>query len=359
MSEKALVTRDGTAPGGASGTAPMAAGPPVGDPGGGIDEVPLPPVDRMERCPTRGYGWASGHHGEILQGLFKVPDEAGGRLCRGLVTLPCRLFWSEATFLPDASGVVRVTPAPKSKVHRAVGLALSRCGGARWGGHLWVRSNIPPRLGFGSSTSDVTAAIRAVADAFGLRLPSTVVAELAVQAEVAADSVMFGQRAVLFAHRDGQLIEDFGQPLPALEVLGFNTDPTGAGVDTVTLAPACYSWREIEAFQPLVALMRRAVHVQDARLVGRAASASARINQRYLPTPHFDRLERLVAEVEALGVQVAHSGTAAGLLFDPSRPGLDERVRPAQARLAELGFGSTWRFRAGGVRASEVRRSAA
>src|SRR5262249_12428278 len=143
----------------------------------------------------------------------------------------------------------------------------------------------------GSSTSDVTATIRAVAKALDVRLSREVIAHLAVKAETASDPIMFGSRAVLFDHRGGGIIEDFGGQLPALEVVGFNTDPTGAGIDTLNFPPARYRWNEIEAFRPLVGLMRRAVHAQNARLVGRAASASARINQRFLPTPHFDRLE--------------------------------------------------------------------
>jgi uncharacterized protein involved in propanediol utilization len=130
--------------------------------------------------------------------------------------------------------------------------------------------------------------------------------------------------------------------LPALEVLGFNTDPHG--VDTLTFPPARYTWWEIEAFRPLVGLIRRAAYSQDPALVGQAASASARINQRHLPKPRFDQLEAVVEAVGALGLQVAHSGTLVGLLFDPADPLLDERINEAQALLAEMTFDTTWRF---------------
>jgi uncharacterized protein involved in propanediol utilization len=92
-------------------------------------------------------------------------------------------------------------------------------------------------------------------------------------------------------------------------------------------------------------LLRRAVNVQDSSLIGSVASASARMNQRFLPKPHFDHLEQMVERVGAVGLQVAHSGTVVGMLFDPRVAELDERIRCAQALLRELGVAKTWRFR--------------
>src|ERR1700724_4004075 len=51
------------------------------------------------------HGSSIAHHGEILQGVFEAPD---GRLHRALVTLPCRLLHSTATFRPLSGGVLAV-----------------------------------------------------------------------------------------------------------------------------------------------------------------------------------------------------------------------------------------------------------
>jgi len=110
------------------------------------------------------------------------------------------------------------------------------------------------------------------------------------------------------------------------------------------MRPAQYSQWEIEAFRPLLGLLRRALHTQDARLLGRVASASARINQRHLPKPCFERLERLGEELGAVGLQVAHSGSVIGILFDGASPDREEQIEEARARVAEMGFGSLWRF---------------
>lgn len=296
-------------------------------------------------APQMGCGRAVAHHGEIFQGAV---EEDGGGLRHGLVSLRCKIFSSDASFVPDGGGAVVVEPGWKVKAKRAAELTLARFYPGCRGGRLFVRSNIPPRWGLGSSTSDVTATIRAVAGTFGQSLPAEVVADLSVRAEVASDSTMFDDRAVLFAFRDGYVIEDFGGHLPPLEVVGFNTDVTGAGVDTVNHPLARYTRAEVEALRPVVEQLRRAVRAQDVHLVGQVASASARINQMFLPTRHFDYLERLVGRVGALGLQVAHSGTVAGLLFDPQAREVEEQIGDARALLSEVGIVSVWRFRSHG-----------
>lgn len=288
-----------------------------------------------------GYGSSNAHHGEILQGVLAGPQ---GRLRRGLVSLSCGLLRSDVSFFPNDTGTVSVAPAWKVKACRAAELTLTYIN-APCSGHLHIDSNIPPSWGLGSSTSDVTATIRAVGNGYGLKLPARIIAKLAVQAEIASDASMFGDQVVLFGHRDGELIEDFGNCLPPLEVIGFNTDITGLGVDTLSLTPVRYSWWEIEAFRPLVGMLRLAVETQDAGLIGRVASASARLNQKYLPKPYFDELDKLTAEIGALGIQVAHSGTVVGILFNPTALDLEQQVKLAKKRLSRLGFDSTWRFR--------------
>lgn len=304
------------------------------------------PTYKYKMSPQHGHGSAIGHHGEILQGVF---EDSLGHLRRGLVTLPCNIFRSECTFAPDTSGMITLNPVGRHKARQAVELTLVCCDLVGWGGKLTLDSNIPQRWGLGSSTCDITASIRAIGSAFHLELSPTLIADIAVKAEKASDSVMFGSHAVLFAHRDGIVIEDFGNHLPSLEVVGFNTDQTGKGIDTLNFPPAHYSWWEIEAFRPLVGLLRRAIYTQDPQLVGKVALASARINQRYLPKPQFDRLERLVETTGAIGLQVAHSGTIVGILFDPRESNKEEKIQHTQVLIAEMGFGATWHFQTSDV----------
>jgi uncharacterized protein involved in propanediol utilization len=305
------------------------------------------PLDKIIPVGKIGYSYANAHHGEIFQGVLV---DSGNKLRRGLISLLCKGNLSKATFQPNETDEVSVSPGWKTKAQRAAVLTLDYISAPGRGGHLDIRSNIPLRWGLGSSTSDVTATIRAVADAFSVKLTAQVLGELAVKAETASDALMFGDRAVLFAHREGNVIEDFGGMLPPLEVLGFNTDPTGRGVDTLGYSPASYDWWEIEAFRPLIGMVRQAVQSQSPQLIGKVATASARINQRHLPKPCFDQLEYIAKEVRAVGIQVAHSGTVAGLLFDPNDPASATGTQRAKSLLDELGFPITWHFKTGNNR---------
>jgi uncharacterized protein involved in propanediol utilization len=65
--------------------------------------------------------------------------------------------------------------------------------------------------------------------------------------------------------------------------------------------------------------------------------------QRHRPKRHMPELLRLAKEVGALGVQVAHSGTVAGFLFEPGA-GAAERIELARAGLRRLGLPSSWEF---------------
>lgn len=284
-----------------------------------------------------GVGHAPAHHGELLQGVF--PDRTG-RPRRALVTLPQPELGSRAVFHPSHRHWGVVGTPELAKVRRAAARTLSEFGArpaAAKGGHIEISSDIPRGIGMGSSTADVTAAIRAVADYHGVALSAEHVARLAVSAECASDSIMVDGRVVLFAHRDGEVLESLGDRLPPMVVLGCDTEP-GGRVDTVALPPAEYDDRELGVLRVLLAALRRAVAAGDVALLARVSTASARLNQRFLPKPVLEPLVELAAGCGALGVQVAHSGTVAGLLFDPRRPDVADAIGRAQDGLAVLGL---------------------
>jgi uncharacterized protein involved in propanediol utilization len=280
------------------------------------------------------------HHGEVVQGLFYSSD---GTLEHGLVTLPCALYGTRARFRPLRSGPLTVHPGDRARSRLAARLTLDALGRTGWGGSLHLESDVPVRWGCGSSTTDVLTTIRAVADAFDTVLEPEWIARLSVAAETASDSLMYGpERAVLFAQRRGSVLVELGGPLPAVRVLGFNTEG-GRGVETLGLPPMPYSAWEVEAFRPMLGLLRRAVEQRDPALMGRVATASTIITQRHRPKQGMPQMLRLAREAGALGVQVAHSGTVAGFLFEPGR-GAAERVEQARAGLRRLGVHESWEF---------------
>jgi uncharacterized protein involved in propanediol utilization len=292
-----------------------------------------------------GTATTTSHHGEILQGVF---DDELGRLRRGLVSMPCHLHSARATFTPAPDAPLVVEPADKSKARRAAAETLRLLGHGDVGGYLTLTGTVPAGRGFGSSTCDVLVAVRAVQGAFGRELPSEVIARLAVRAEIASDPLMFGGNPVLFAQRDGIVLEDFGARLPRLAAVGFGTSATGAGVDTLSLPPAEYTPSDVARFRDLRDQLRKALTGDDPAGLGEVATASAELNQRNLPIPAFDRLTALVGRTGAVGLQVAHSGDVASLLFDARQPDVEQRRIRARTLLADLGTRDVWLFSVGG-----------
>lgn len=274
---------------------------------------------------TAGTGHAPCHHGELLQGVFLDP---AGRTRRGLVTLPMAGPGSRATFRRRSGEPLTVSPAGRTKALRAAALAVDECarltGRPADGGVLRLDSGVPVGLGMGSSTSDVLATVRAVAASYGVVLAPETIARLAVRAEQACDPLMLGGRPLLFAQREGHVLEELGATLPPMVVVGCLTGD-GGPVDTLGLARDGEA--DVRAFERLRGLLRRAIADADVGLLGRVSTHSARHNQRLLPKAEFPVLERVAERTGAAGVQVAHSGNVAGLLFDARSAGLARDLR--------------------------------
>lgn len=111
----------------------------------------------------------------------------------------------------------------------------------------------------------------------------------------------------------------------------------GRGIDTLRCQVPRYTVRECARFDELRDELRVAIDRSDVTRLGAVATTSARLNQRYLPVPSFARIEECAAESGAAGVQVAHSGTVVGLLFDARHPEFSSRYTAA-ARLLHRVF---------------------
>lgn len=281
-----------------------------------------------------GIGSAIGHHGEIIQGVFERDRRS---LVRGLVSFPCSALKSKATFHPTEGSEVTVSPAWKTKARDAVKTFLARRGVPTAGGSLCIESNISVGFGLGSSTADVIASIRAVARYHGVCLAPADIARMAVEAEQACDSTMFDGRAVLFAQREGHVIESLAGELPAIDIVSVNVSPD-MPVDTLAYPPARYSTTEIEQFRSLRGFLRAAIRSASPSLLGRVATASAIINQRHLPQKYFVEVKAIAEKNQAVGIQVAHSGTVIGLMFDPAKPTERKQIKTAITDLNSLGF---------------------
>jgi uncharacterized protein involved in propanediol utilization len=140
------------------------------------------------------------------------------------------------------------------------------------------------------------------------------------------------------------VLEDYRRSFPQLEVIGIDTDPTRV-VDTLVYPPAAYQWHHIQTFTTLVGALRRAFASGDLRLLGRIATASAIVNDEFLPKPMFSEILALVSAHALLGVAAAHSGTLVSLLLDPRDPALPRTIDAVLRALHALGITEVSRFR--------------
>ncbi|MBI2455338.1 MAG: GHMP kinase [candidate division NC10 bacterium] len=265
--------------------------------------------------------------GELVQGVLQGVSFH--------VTCPVDLF-AEVTvsrvgsFCPDGR-------RNWSKAREAMARTLVFLGAPRTRLGLTIRSEIPRGKGMGSSTADVAGAIVATAELARRPLDLRTVARLALSVEPTDGSLFPG--IVCFDHREGLILESLGEALPlAILVLDF-----GGRVDTVAfnlvdrrslLAPMEGQFREA------LAMVRAGVAHRDAWSVGEGASLSAECNQRILPKPFLPAVRREGQDVGAVGVCVAHSGTAVGLLLEAGRDDLAQ----IRARLVRRlpGLQRTW-----------------
>lgn len=254
------------------------------------------------------YGRAEviGHVGELLQGAVRM----AGSLEPFLITLPAPSIRSEA--VATRADEWRVEPGCKTKALQAV-----REAARRWDvgfcAKISIRSSAPIGRGYGTSTSDCSAAIHAVAALAERTAGPREVAAIVAKVEGASDSTMFGTRPVAFLSRRGRCLRRFNRRWPLLHVLPF--DLGGPPVDSASEPVPDYSREEIEEFGHLLNAAAAGFSTGDAKALAAVATRSAAIHQRHRPQTGYAALVRRCAEHAADGLAISHSGTAAALLF--------------------------------------------
>ncbi|PRR71468.1 GHMP kinase [Moorella stamsii (nom. illeg.)] len=267
----------------------------------------------------RGVALARGACGELVQGMVD------GKYF--LITCPINIS-AEATVTLIPGGRLQGPPG-KSKALAAVRLAMALLGEKQWGARLAINNPLPPGKGLASSTADVAAAAAATARALGAELSLEEIKRIALAIEPSDGTFLPG--IVLFDHLRGEFWESLGEP-PPLAILIVDL---GGTVDTVlfnqrrdlmTLNQA----RE-GAVRQAVALVREGLARGRAELIARGATLSALTNQEILYKPELETLLELATSLGALGVNAAHSGTVAGILYRPGEVDIHELERKIRA----------------------------
>ncbi|MCP2288798.1 GHMP family kinase ATP-binding protein [Nocardia amikacinitolerans] len=282
----------------------------------------------MTALPQVGVGSAFGSCGELLQGATTEHDRDF------LVTLPIARG-AVAVFEPDPQRhTVTVIPAHKTK-SRALARALLARSTVLRGGVLTLLGDLPEGKGLASSTADLVATARAVADAEGRDISAAEI-ETELRRIEPSDGVMY-PGAVAFYHREVRLLGMLGA-LPPLTIV---TGDEGGLVDTVAFnryRPAFTAAAKRE-YSDLLATLAVAVARRDVTAIGAVATRSAELSTALRSRPHLDATISAARDLGAAGVVVAHSGTTTGILLDEADPDLSAKVAAAQRICA--GFGTT------------------
>lgn len=269
-----------------------------------------------------GRGSCSGTFGELVQGII---DERPF-----LITLPVSDLKSNALFVPDRNSAHIVTASGKQKARLACEKLL-RTFSIQVGGVLHIESNIPIGKGMASSSADMIAAMRAVADSCSIPITEELISSIASEIEP-TDGVMY-EGAVAYDYLNGQLIEMLDS-LPPFIVIGLDI---GGSIDTIEFnqKKKKYNDKQKNQLGKAYELATKGIRSRNFAYLCEAATISARINQQLLPKLYFDELEQLAQRYNG-GVVVAHSGTVAGVFLDAQMPNIRAVSQEIKQKLYSL-----------------------
>ena len=247
-----------------------------------------------------------GSCGELAQGLID-----GNHF---LVSCPIDMYATASVEVSAGTGRICVPPdAPKSR--QAVELTLEHLGRSDMDVGLSLASSLPRGKGMASSTADVSASIAATAAALGVSdaMPAGEIARIALLVEPSDGLMLPG--ISMFDHRNGTIARTIGEA-PPMRVVVLDL---GGNVDTLEFNNVDRedTLRHLQPrFEDTLAMIVRGIEDGRAEDVAAGATLSAVANQGVLFKPQLEAVMSLAEELGALGVNVAHSGTVIGMLFD-------------------------------------------
>ncbi len=262
----------------------------------------------------------AGHFGELLQGRLGLDGPVA------LISLPC----------PKLQLMARVARSNHLSVyspHRVLSLKPARCFlrkiGAPLNQRFTLHSDMPPGGGAGASTASLIALARLSQSA----LSDMDLARACLEIEGATDPLMFSHpEKMLWASRRAELIR-WLPALPKFEVIGG------------FYGPLCRTNPQDQNFADVSDLVTEwvdAAQKQDLATIAKLATSSAKRNLA-LRGETNDPTLTILKKINALGVVIAHTGSARGFIFAPNTTPLS-----AKSHLESAGFSTIVQFKAGG-----------
>jgi L-threonine kinase len=262
-----------------------------------------------------GSGVAPGTCGEFAQGV--LPDGTPFH-----VTCPIN---KSSTVRVRLRSSTELTVEGLGERHRKLGLAVENAirifdiGPVEASVQHW--SDLDVGKGMGSSTADVLAGIRAVAAGAGKALSPELEGKLAAGIESSDGSMYPGLAAV--NHRTCELIRAWDWFPEFVIVMLVPHD----NVDTPSISFSGQNQLAGE-YEDLLVRMDAAIQARSVADFAAQSTRSAVLNGRFLLNPYCRTLCEKLEEFGALGLNVGHTGTVCGLLFENSDDG---RQRASEA----------------------------
>ena len=273
-----------------------------------------------------------GSCGEVMQGFWQ------GRPF--LVTCPIDRY-STVVVRPGTGRLV----GGGAKARRALTLGKAYCRCDSLAHDFFLTSELPPGKGMASSSADICAVLAAVAAVNQGHLSEGNIGRLAASIEP-TDGV-FCQGLAVIQPETGELLHVFPH-VPTLAIAIFDA---GGTVDTVAFHQARPDRARPDAAALFLGWQLLSSSLTD-RQIGQAATLSALANQPWLPKPDFPAFLRAARRHPVVaGVNVAHSGTVAGVFFCQSASQADrEGVISSLSRQFPLWtYTETVHLRSGGI----------
>ena len=268
---------------------------------------------------TAGIASCSGMCGELISGVLP-----SGEFFH--VTLPIEKYCTfEMTLRPAARTTIKGLLPKLSKTKQAIEMAIERYAPKPQSVVVQRFSNLEFGKGMASSTADIVASARAVADAFEQEATREEVLEI-VKAIEPCHGVMYSGIHIVNLET-GKIIQKLGWSPRFLIVLVI--PPNRLGQRKVN-----FEGRERYAkdYEKMVDRLLAAAKKKDLAAFARESLKSAEINQQFVTNPVFKELSNRYQDLGALSVAISHAGTVAGLLFEDTA---EDAMRTHQA-ISEL-----------------------
>ena len=272
-----------------------------------------------------------------LIGIAKAPASCG-ELVQGTlngesfhISCPVDLY-SRVNVILNSNGKVVGSP-DKWKTKEAIKKTLKLLSKEVLGANFEIDSKIPLGKGMASSTADIGAASLATAKALNLtekrkKITPQEITKIALSIEP-TDGTLF-EGITIFDHRNGTLFKFLGKA-PDMEILVIDL---GGKVDTLEFNERDLTKinrkREGEVREALK-LVEKGIKGKDPGLIAKGATISAFSNQKILYKLGLNRIWKISQKAGALGVNVAHSGTVVGILFEPHKVNFKELKNSLQS----------------------------